>query len=562
VNSSRVVCCLSAISLAFLNAAVAQAQLRITTVSFASATIGVPYSAGLSATGGTTPYMWSVSAGLLPPGLSLNATTGAISGTPSDSSSSMRSAANARPQTYEPLSLTFQVQDSQGLIATADLPIEVASPITIQTTSLPPCSVGAAYSFCLAAVGGVLSYAGGVWNVSGGTLPPGIGLTTQGQSCSGFLAGTPTQTGQFPVQFQVSDFQGRTAQASYVLSISGASSTSLMLTVTPASLSFTAVAGGSAPASQTSQVSVNGGSLGFTATVTSGGSWLSVSPTASTTPGILTVAANPAGLSPGLYNGQIQITASGAANNPQYLGVTLTVAKPTPAISTVLSGASLQAGAVAPGSIVTIKGTALGPDTGVSMQPDAKGNYGTNLAGAQVLINGVAAPMLYAQSSQVNAIVPFESNGASSIAVQATYNNMTSASSTVPMQQAAPALFTTSSTGTGQGAILNQDNSVNSSGNPAHPGTIVALFGTGGGLFQTSLGDGTTAGATNLKLPVTAQVGGADTQVVYAGSAPGLVAGGFQINVTIPPGTTAGNVPVVVFVNGVASQTGVTVVVH
>jgi uncharacterized protein (TIGR03437 family) len=90
----------------------------------------------------------------------------------------------------------------------------------------------------------------------------------------------------------------------------------------------------------------------------------------------------------------------------------------------------------------------------------------------------------------------------------------------------------------------------------------VALFGTGGGLFQSSLADGTTAGVTNLILPVTAQVGGANAQVVYAGSAPGLVAGGFQINVTIPPGTVAGNVPVLVFVNSVPSQAAVTLAVQ
>jgi uncharacterized protein (TIGR03437 family) len=546
------------LSLALLNTAFAQAPLQISTVAFPPATTGVPYSVSLSATGGTPPYRWSVSSGSLPPGLSLDDGTGGISGIPSTSNAPTVPVNG----TFQPFPLIFQVQDSQGSTATANLPIEAADPITIQPSSLPSGSAGVPYSVCLNAVGGALAYAGGaVWNVAGGALPPGIALT-HGQLCLGLIAGTPTQSGQFPVQIQVGDFEGRTAQASYVLSISGGSSTSLLLTLTPPSLGFTAVAGGSAPASQTSQVSVNGGSLGFTATVTAGASWLSVSPAGSTTPAILTVAANPAGLSPGPYNGQIQITASGAANNPQYLGVTLTVADPTPAISSVLSGASLQTGAVAPGSIVTIKGKALGPDSGVSMQPDSKGNYGTNLAGSQVLINGVAAPMLYAQSSQVNAIVPFESNGASSIAVQATYNNMTSASSTVPMQQAAPALFTASSTGTGQGAILNQDNSVNSSGNPAHPGTIVALYGTGGGLFQTSLGDGTTAGATSLKLPVTAQVGGADAQVVYAGSAPGLVAGGFQINVTIPPGTAAGNVPVVVFVNGVASQPGVTVAVR
>jgi uncharacterized protein (TIGR03437 family) len=376
------------------------------------------------------------------------------------------------------------------------------------------------------------------------------------------IAGTPTAAGSFSFTLQVTDPDGRTAQVPLVLTITGGNSPALMLTVSPPSLSFMAVANGSAPPPQMAMVGLSSGTIGFSATVTQGANWLAVSPAASTTPATLMVSVNSTGLNPGPYNGTIQIAAPGSANSPQYLGVTLTVAAPTPAIGSIMSAASLETGAVAPGSIITLKGTALGPAAGVSTQPDAKGDYATILGGVQVLFNGAAGPMLYAQSSQINAIVPFESSGASSLAVQVIYNSMTSASSTVPVQQAAPALFTVSASGTGQGSILNQDSTVNSSANAAAAGTIVALFGTGGGLFQTALGDGTTAGVTNLTLPVTAQVGGANAQVVYAGSAPGLVAGGFQINVTIPPGTASGAVPVVVFVNGVPSQAAVTVAVR
>ena len=57
--------------------------LQITTSSLPGATIGVPYSATLQATGGTPPFKWRVVTGTLPAGLTLNKTSGTISGTPS-----------------------------------------------------------------------------------------------------------------------------------------------------------------------------------------------------------------------------------------------------------------------------------------------------------------------------------------------------------------------------------------------------------------------------------------------------------------------------------------------
>jgi Tol biopolymer transport system component len=62
--------------------AVPQAALSVTTTSLPGATLGAGYSAALAATGGTAPYTWSVTSGSLPPGLSLNASTGVISGAP------------------------------------------------------------------------------------------------------------------------------------------------------------------------------------------------------------------------------------------------------------------------------------------------------------------------------------------------------------------------------------------------------------------------------------------------------------------------------------------------
>jgi uncharacterized protein (TIGR03437 family) len=106
---------------------------------------------------------------------------------------------------------------------------------------------------------------------------------------------------------------------------------------------------------------------------------------------------------------------------------------------------------------------------------------------------------------------------------------------------------------------------VNSAGNPAAPGSIVFIFGTGEG--QTNPGglDGQPDGApapTPLAQPVTATVGGAAAKVISAGGVPGLVAGVFEIDVQIPPGAAAGNaVPVVITVGGKTTQSNVTLAV-
>src|SRR5262249_43648453 len=60
-------------------------DLVITTSSLPGGTVGASYSTALSASGGVTPYFWSISGGSLPPGLALNSQTGAISGAPSSS---------------------------------------------------------------------------------------------------------------------------------------------------------------------------------------------------------------------------------------------------------------------------------------------------------------------------------------------------------------------------------------------------------------------------------------------------------------------------------------------
>lgn len=337
------------------------------------------------------------------------------------------------------------------------------------------------------------------------------------------------------------------------------------LTFTPGQLSFTAASAATAPPAQTVAVSSAGGPLTFTAAP--GSIWLAVTPTSGTTPATISVSVNPAGLQNGTYMGTINITPAGTAV-AQMLLVTLQVgpASATPTIQGVINAASGAVGKVSPGMAISIFGSSLGPQTGVGFtNPAEGGTVATTLGGTQVMFDGIAAPMLFSWNGQVNALVPFAVSGKTSTVMTVSYGSTTSAPMTLPVVVAEPGLFTANSSGSGQGSILNQDSSVNTANNPAAPGTIIQLFGTGGGLTVPPSTDGALNPLTStglLALPVTATVGGQTVQVQYYGPAPGLVSGIIQINVTIPSGTAAGNIPVVIQVGSFTSQTTVTVAVQ
>jgi uncharacterized protein (TIGR03437 family) len=136
---------------------------------------------------------------------------------------------------------------------------------------------------------------------------------------------------------------------------------------------------------------------------------------------------------------------------------------------------------------------------------------------------------------------------------------------TLPVAAVSPAIFAADSTGTGQGAILNQDSTVNSETNPAARNTVIMIFATGEGLTNPAGSDGKLA-VPPLPAPrvaVTVRIGGQIATLRYSGAAPGLVAGGWQINALIPttniqPGA---KVPVSLTIGGVESPAGITLAV-
>jgi uncharacterized protein (TIGR03437 family) len=232
----------------------------------------------------------------------------------------------------------------------------------------------------------------------------------------------------------------------------------------------------------------------------------------------------------------------------------------------VVNGASFLSGQIAPGELITIFGSALGPTIPAGLQLDSDGQHlSTSIGGTRVLFDGVPVPVTYASDSQVNAIVPFALAGnAISTKIQVEVLGVASSPVTEFLASASPAIFTTGG-GTGQAAALNQDNSPNSSGNPAAIGDVLQFFMTGAGQTKPGGEDGLIAGSapTAPLGSVTAQIGGVDAVVQYAGSSSGLVAGVTQVNVQIPDGAPTGDaVPIVIFVGGNPSPSGVTVAIH
>jgi hypothetical protein len=172
------------------------APATVSTTSLSPAEANLPYSTTLMATGGTPPYRhWLVVSGTVPEGLTLNASTGVISGSANTSST-----------------FTVSVQDSTGTASAASqsLTIPVIPPVAISTTFLPGATLGTAYSATLAATAGVSPYSGRT--VSSGGLPPGLTLN----AATGVISGAPTAAAGSPYQFGVTTQDSNNATAAAV----------------------------------------------------------------------------------------------------------------------------------------------------------------------------------------------------------------------------------------------------------------------------------------------------------------------------------------------------------
>jgi uncharacterized protein (TIGR03437 family) len=177
------------------------------------------------------------------------------------------------------------------------------------------------------------------------------------------------------------------------------------------------------------------------------------------------------------------------------------------------------------------------------------------------LFGGVAAPILYASSTQINAIVPYEVSGQSQVAMQVAYQSNMSALTTLQVFSAAPTVFTADTSGSGQAAALNQDGSVNGPSNPAARGSYMSIYFTGGGQ-STPAGLTGSVNAQTYKYLVqqpSVMVAGQAAAVTFAGAAPDYVDGLNQLNIRLPGGVPSGAQSIVIVDRVANSSAAVTV---
>ncbi len=337
-------------------------------------------------------------------------------------------------------------------------------------------------------------------------------------------------------------------------------------TVSTTRLTFSGAPGASVPRQQFNIRAATGTpEWTIDATTLRGGAWLTATPARGSGNATIDVGVNTTGLAAGTYEGTL------AVNNTRLgtrtiVAVILNVASAGGTVpdNGVVSAATFAGGGVAPGLLVTVFGSGIGPAALTTAQVTPDGKLSSTVADTRVLFDDVAAPLVYASAGQVSAIVPYAVAGKATTMMQVEYRGVKSNPVSLRVVETAPGLFTANSSGKGPGAILNEDSSVNTESTPAKPGSIVVLYGTGEGITDPAGQDGLLATSVYPKprQPVTVRIGGKETEVLYAGAAPGLVAGVFQINVRIPADLEAGAHPVVVQIGAASSPADVTVAVR
>ena len=273
------------------------------------------------------------------------------------------------------------------------------------------------------------------------------------------------------------------------------------LFVDPALVQFTAVAGSSFQAGYIRVNNQGGGVMRWSTTVTyqNGSGWLRVDPSDGVNNATIRVDASPGNLAPGTYQALLTIDGGPLAGaRTVAIKLTITPAAPVPvpvqlpAIRALMNSATFTAGPVVPGSLATVMGTRLN---------------GKNVA---VTLDGLPARLLFNNDTQINLLVPAELGAKASAQAVVSVDGNQSLAFNIGLSRVAPGIF--------PGAVLNEDDSVNSPSNPAGPGSVIQIFATGlsgGGEITARL-----AGRT-IAVPY------------YAGAAPGLV-GVQQVDLLLP----------------------------
>jgi uncharacterized protein (TIGR03437 family) len=233
----------------------------------------------------------------------------------------------------------------------------------------------------------------------------------------------------------------------------------------------------------------------------------------------------------GVVGDALDISPAGAFAAIGMLGTLwLETGAPGPSLLAVTHSATGSFGPLARTELITLYGVGIGPQAPINGLPQG-GAYPTTLGGYQVLLDGNPAPLLYASSGQINAVVP-RGVGVSARLSLATPSG-TVEGPALPVDFAAtPGVFLDSRTGLA--AALNQDGTINSRANPARAGSVVSVYATGAGANYFPDGAVVPLSIFNATGPVWVVSSTRSLEVAFAGDAPGIVAGVMQVNFRIP----------------------------
>jgi hypothetical protein len=287
-------------------------SLTIATSSLPDGAVNQPYSAALTAAGGTPPYTWSV-APALPNGLNLDPATGAITGTPTTQGTTAH---------------TFSLHDNSVPAQTVQqtLNLTVAPPagtLTMTTTSLPNGTVGVPYSRPVQATGGNGTF---TWSISAGTLPPNLAL----DPTTGVISGTPTAPGTFPFTVRVSDTGGQSATQSLSITI-----TAIPPPPTPPDITTTTLPPGTVNQPYNQPVVLTGGTGALTWSIVAGAlpAGLTLNPTNGAISGTPTVA--------GTSSFTVRVQDAAGLFDDQGLSITINPPAPPDITTTTLPAATI-----------------------------------------------------------------------------------------------------------------------------------------------------------------------------------------------------------------------------
>jgi uncharacterized protein (TIGR03437 family) len=271
---------------------------------------------------------------------------------------------------------------------------------------------------------------------------------------------------------------------------------------------------------------------------------------------------------------RLAVENNGSGNTGTLTGFSITITGPAaggpPVIGprTIVSLSSLMNGSVAPGDYVAILGAGVGPTP--SIRADATKPLPTTLGASSATFDGTAAPMFFASNNFLAVHAPFTLSPGATTQIQVVNTSGTSTAVPLTVVAAKPGVLTYESDGRGQARAINQDGSLNgdpsliSSEKPAPAGSFIAVYATGLGAVNPPIVAGTPPPIDILSTTVatvTANIGGQDAAVLWAGAAP-TQTGVYQVNIVVPATARSGANRLVLTAAGNSSQPDVTIQVQ